>query len=58
MTKEGARQNLSDWLFLAARANRPSKWDELCEQAYDVIGHEDYARIYKETVYSHTGQRV
>lgn len=46
ITKEEARQNLETWLDLAAHNSTYSKYDELCSKAYELLGNDEYKKIY------------
>ena len=47
MTREEARNNLDTWLDMAAHNPIYNKYDELCNQAFNVLGTEEYSKIYK-----------
>ncbi len=47
ITIEEARQNLETWLDLAAHNPTYSKYDALCSKSYELLGDEEYDKIYK-----------
>ncbi len=47
MTKDEAIKNLPIWLDLAANNPIYNKYDKLCSEAYEVLDHDEYDRIYK-----------
>jgi len=47
MTKAEAQQNLELWLDMAAHNPTFNKYDKLCGEAYNILGDEEYDKIYK-----------
>jgi hypothetical protein len=48
MTIEDARKNLPLWLDLAAHQSIYSQWDKKCDEAYKILGHDEYDKIHKQ----------
>ncbi len=46
MTIDEARKDLPLWLEMAAHSSTHSKYDELCSQAYEALGDEEYGKIW------------
>jgi hypothetical protein len=47
MTIEEAKNNLELWLDMAAHSQTYSVYDEKCSEAYNILGHDEYDKIYK-----------
>ncbi len=57
MTIIDAQNNLRDWLNCEALGIK-GNYFALCRRAYDLLGYDEYDRIYKQTVYDYTGTRL
>ena len=48
ITIDEARKQLPIWLDMAAHNSIWSKYDELCDQAYKLLGRDEYDKIWKQ----------
>ena len=47
VTVEDCRQNLEQWLDIAAHNPIFNPYDRLCTRAYELLNEDEYTRIYK-----------
>ena len=47
VTVEDCRQNLEQWLDIAAHNPTYNHYDQLCGSAYKLLSGDEYKRIYK-----------
>ena len=48
MSRQEAKDGLSTWLDLAAHSQRHCEYDDRCSEAYEVLGHDEYAEIHSQ----------